>query len=195
MKPSIGDRMTAQENFLGPSAPGALGRLPTIMCAVIAAGGVLAEAALVWVWAVPAYVSDYVVPRLGLVNVPVAVDEVTRLEGFTISMIPMLLLFYMLHQAYELFDLYRRGKVFAAEIPERLRHIGLSLILLALLRPITGAWIGTVLTASNPAGQHILAIGLSIDDYMIAALGGLLLALARVLLEANRLAEENRQIV
>jgi hypothetical protein len=187
--------MTTQEKPLGLSAAGALGRLPVLMCIIIAAGAVLAEAALVWVWAVPAYVSDYVVPRLGLVNVPVAVDGVTRLEGFTISMIPMLLLFYMLHQAYELFDSYRHGNVFAAEIPERLRCIGLSLIALAVLRPVTGAWIGAVLTASNPAGQRILAIGLSIDDYMIAALGGLLLALARVLLEANRLSEENRQIV
>jgi Protein of unknown function (DUF2975) len=195
MKPSIGESMTIQQKQFDISAPGALGQLPVIMCVVIAAGGLLALAAAAWVWAVPDYFSAFVVPRLGLVNVPVTLDGATRLEGFAISMIPMLLLFFMLYQAYALFGSFRIGSVFADDAPARLRRIALGLIALAALRPVTGALIGAALTASNPAGQRILAFGLSIDDYMIAALGGLLLVLARVFLEANRLSDENRQIV
>jgi hypothetical protein len=187
--------MTTQIKRFDFSAAGALGQLPVIMCVVIAAGGLLALAAAAWVWAEPDYVSAFVVPRLGLVNVPVTLDGATRLEGFAISMIPMLLLFFMLYQAYVLFDSFRLGSVFADDAPARLRRIALSLIALAALRPVTGALTGAALTASNPAGQRILAFGLSIDDYMIAALGGLLLVLARVFLEANRLSDENRHIV
>jgi hypothetical protein len=35
----------------------------------------------------------------------------------------------------------------------------------------------------------------SIDDYIIAAIGGLLLAIGHVMVEAKHLADDNRQIV
>ena len=66
---------------------------------------------------------------------------------------------------------------------------------LAVLRPLTTTLLGIVLTMGNPPGQRIVSIGLSIDDYMIAAFGGLILAIGQVMVEAKRLADENRQIV
>ncbi|MEQ1612422.1 MAG: DUF2975 domain-containing protein, partial [Hyphomicrobiaceae bacterium] len=117
------------------------------------------------------------------------------LAGFAVSMIPMTVLLYLLHQAYALFDAFRLGNVFTADAPVRLRRIGSCMVALALLRPLAATLLGLALTWSNPPGQRILAIAISIDDYMIAAFGGLVLAIGHVMVDAARLADDNRQIV
>ncbi len=165
------------------------------MCVVVAVGGALAEIVLAWVWLTPSWVEAFVVPRLGLRDVPVGLDLPTRLAGFAVSMIPMTVLLYLLHQAYALFDAFRLGNVFTADAPVRLRRIGSCMVALALLRPLAATLLGLALTWSNPPGQRILAIAISIDDYMIAAFGGLVLAIGHVMVDAARLADDNRQIV
>ncbi|MEQ1612927.1 MAG: hypothetical protein ABL904_09240, partial [Hyphomicrobiaceae bacterium] len=92
-------------------AIGPLGRLSAWMCVVVAVGGALAEIVLAWVWLTPSWVEAFVVPRLGLRDVPVGLDLPTRLAGFAVSMIPMTVLLYLLHQAYALFDAFRLGNV------------------------------------------------------------------------------------
>lgn len=176
-------------------AVGPLGRLSAVMCVVVAVGGALAEIALAWVWLTPSWIETYVVPHLGLHRVPVALDPSTRLMAFAASMVPMTVLLTLLHRAYTLFDAFRVGNVFTEQAPIRLRRIGLCIVALAILRPITATLLGLILTWGNPAGQRILALSLSIDDYMIAALGGLVLAIGHAMAEAARIAEDSRQIV
>lgn len=176
-------------------AVGSLGRLSAWMCVVVAVGGALAEIALAWVWLTPAWLEAHVVPHLGLRGVPVALDISTRLAAFAASMVPMAVLLYLLHQAYQLFDAFRIGNVFTTDAPVRLRRIGSCIVALALLRPLTSTLLGLILTWTNPPGQRIVALSLGIDDYMIAALGGLVLAIGHVMVEGMRLADDNRQIV
>ena len=85
--------------------------------------------------------------------------------------------------------------MFTTDAPVRMRRIGLCILVLALLRPLTSTMLGLILTSANPPGQRILALSIGIDDYMIAALGGLVLAIGHVMTEATRIADENRQIV
>jgi hypothetical protein len=181
----------------GTPAPGVgqLGRLSAIMCGVVVLGGALAEIALGWIWLSPALVEIVVVPRLGIGAVSVALDGWTRAAGFSVCMLPMAVLGYMLYQAYALFDGYRVGHVFTDAAPVHLRRIGVSVLALAVLRPVATALLGVVLTMSNPPGQRILSIGVSIDDYMLAALGGLVLTIGHVMVQAKLLADEHRQIV
>jgi Protein of unknown function (DUF2975) len=177
------------------SAIDRLGRLSTFMCAVVVVGGFIAELGLIWIWFSPAAVETLVMPRLGLEGMPVTLDVWTRTMGFAVCTVPMAVLVWLLYHAYALFDGYRLGHLFTDEAPVRLRRIGLSLLALAFLRPVTATLLGVVLTLSNPPGQRLLAIGVSIDDYIIAAIGGLLLAIGHVMVEAKRLADDNRQIV
>jgi hypothetical protein len=172
-----------------------LQHLAAVMCFAIAIGGALAELALAWIWLYPDYVAIYVVPHLGLMGVPVSLDFGARLAGFFVCMIPLSVLFYASHQAYELFEAFRLGDVFTASAPVRLRRIGLSMIALAVLQPVTSALLGVVLTASNPDGQRILSLGISINDYIIALFGGLILAIAHVMVEAAHMADDHRQII
>jgi len=165
------------------------------MCVVVAVGGALAELALIWVWLSPSLVETLVVPRLGLGAYSVSLDGWTRAAGFAVSMLPMVVVGYLLHQAYALFDGYRLGNVFTDAAPIRLRRIGMCMLALAVLRPVTTTLLGIVLTMSNPPGQRIVSIGISIDEYMIAAFGGLILAIGHVMVEAKRLADDNLQII
>ncbi len=169
--------------------------ISSVMCFVVAIGGALAELALAWVWLSPAYVQSLIVPHLGLGTAPVALDFSTRLAGFAVSMIPLAVLFYALLQAFELFDGYRKGQLFTANAPMRLRRIGFSMLILAALRPLSGTLLGLVLTMAHPSGQKVLAFSFSLDDYMIAAFGGLILAIGHVMVEAKRLADDHNQIV
>ena len=176
-------------------AVGPLGRLSAIMCVVVAVGGALAEVALAWVWLSPSLVETLVVPRLGLSGYSLTFDGMSRLCGFAISMAPMAVLFFLLHQAFLLFDAYRVGDVFTAKAPVRLRRIGIAMLVLAMLRPISATLLGVLLTLANPPGQRVVAITLNLDDYMIAAFGGLVLAIGHVMVEANRIVREHQQIV
>lgn len=191
--------MTVSSSSIANQTPAddhkALRRIAALMCFVVAIGGALAELALAWVWLSPDYVAGFVVPHLGVTSGTLALDGLTRLYGFSISMIPLSVLFYALHQAYELFDSYRLGHVFTGSAPVRLRRIGLCMMALAVLRPLTGTLLGLLLTAPRSPGMHELVIGISIDDYMIALFGGLILAIAHVMVEAARLADDHRQIV
>jgi hypothetical protein len=165
------------------------------MCVAVIVGCALTLIVTLWVWLEAANVEALVVPRLGLAHVPVALDLPTRLTGLAVSMIPVLVLFYMLHQAYQLFSAYRHGNVFTAKAPVQLRRIGLGLVVLAFVRPLRVAALAALLTASNPPGERIVSIGFSLDDFMLAALGGLILVIGHVMVEAKRLADESREIV
>lgn len=187
--------MMASTSRLQFPAVGPLGRLSTLMCFVVAIGAALAELSLAWVWFSPSLVETFVVPRLALGASPIALDLGTRIAGLAVSMIPMAALLYILYQAFELFNAFRVGNVLTADAPTRLRRIGQGMLALAVLRPLATTLIGLVLTWSAPPGQRVLAIGLSIDDYMIAAFGGLVLAIGHVMAEAKRIADENREIV
>jgi hypothetical protein len=187
--------MSSSTTPAATAAVKSLARLSLIMCWVVVAGAALSELTLVWVWLSPEIIKEFAVPRLGLAGATVSLEPATRLAGFAVSMIPLAVLLYLLFEAYRLFDAYRRGDIFADAAPMRLRRIGLCMVALGFLQPLTRALLGIVLTISNPPGMRMLAIGFGIEDYMIAALGGLILAIGHVMVEATRLADENRQIV
>ncbi len=172
-----------------------LRRLSTFMRVAVVGTGAFCATVLVWLWASPMAVQTILAPRLDLGAVPVALDALTRLAGFTISLVPMSVLFYLLFQVDRLFAGYRQGQIFTQEPPLRLSRIGLALLTLAVLRPATATLLGLVLTASNVPGERILAIGIAIEDVMLIVFSGLILAIGQVMAEGQRLADDHRQII
>jgi hypothetical protein len=162
---------------------------------LIVLGALAAALALAWLWLSPTRVETMVVKHLAISPGPLALDDSTRLLGFLISMLPMSVLFYALYEAFRLLSDVARGQVFTGTMTVRLRRIGLAVIALGLVRPLSAALVGVALTSARAPGARELAIGVSFDDYMIALFGGLILILAQVMLQATRLADEHRQIV
>lgn len=168
-------------------------RLSVLMQAMIVAGAGLALGGLTWAWLAPGVAERFLPQRLDMTSVVVTGD--VRIAGFLISLLPLSILFYGLYQAHQMFAGYRRGEVFTDAAAERMRGLAYSLVGVAIAHPIAQAALSVVLTWHAGPGHRQLSISLSSNDYFLAALGVLLLAIAQVMREAVRIAEENREIV
>lgn len=170
-------------------------RLSLIMQIVVVIGAVFAEFGLLWVWISPTIVENLVVARLQIPAADVSLDGPTRALGFLVSSLPLMVIFYALYHAFMLFAGYRKGEIFTSEASLRLRRIALGIIAAVVMSPVIQAILSVLLTAGAAPGHRHLVLQFSFNDYLVAALGGLLLAIALVMAEAVRIAKENREII
>ena len=159
-------------------------------------GVLLAVGGSLWVWCSPE-LPRFLIADLGLVGkVPPGSPELlVRLLGIAVTALPVGLLVYALLEARRLFAEYAEGGFFNWSAARRLRRIALVICSLAFVGPLTRTLLVLVLTFNNPPGQRLLSIGLSFNDYFMGMVGGLLLAIAWVMVEAARISEENREFI
>jgi hypothetical protein len=98
-------------------------------------------------------------------------------------------------QLWTLFGGYARGQIFSLAAALRLRRLGLAVMSLFVARPLTTALLSAVVTSNAPPGQRHVVLSLGSDDYFCLLMGVVLLAIARVMREAARLAQENAEFV
>ena len=144
--------------------------------------------ALVWVY------NDVLIPMPADLR-PHTLTPLTRLLGFLISMVPAGVTLYGLIQLRCLFKHYQQGQIFTAYALTRLRKFAWSLMLCALLRPLTGAALSVLLSINNPPGQRVLALNISSDDIALLFISGVFIVVAWIMAEGIRLADDNAQIV
>lgn len=144
-------------------------------------------------WLEPAVLASAMLklPKLGEVPVTPGI----RLMAAAALLPSVAMTLFGLQQLWKLFDGYARGQVFTDLAALRLRRLGIVLMLLCLLKPFTGAAMSVILSWHNPPGQRMLTLGLSGDDYVSLLSGAVLLAIASVMREAARLAQENAEFV
>ena len=116
-----------------------------------------------------------------------------RLVGVTA--LPVALALAALWQLWCLFGHYGRGDVFGAPALARLRRFGWLAVVVALVQPMSNVLMSVAISLDNPKGERMLQIALSTNDYALLLLSLVLVALARVVSEASRLAEENEQFI
>lgn len=118
-----------------------------------------------------------------------------RLMGLAASLLPTALILYALAQVWSLFGCFAAGELLARRPARHLRRLGQSLCALAFVQPLSHTLMVLALTLGNPVGQRKLQFGLSSDHYLTLVFGLVLLALALVLGEAARVADENAEFV
>jgi Protein of unknown function (DUF2975) len=122
-------------------------------------------------------------------------DLGSRLWGLAASMVPTSVSLFALWQMWSLFGCFGQGELLARRPAQHLRRLGLGLCALAAAQPL-GHTLGILaVTWGNPVGERQLWFGLSSDHYLALLFGLLLLALAQVLHEAARVADENAEFV
>ena len=110
--------------------------------------------------------------------------------------LPMTLLtLYALVTLWRLFGGYLRGQVFTEASTRHLRRIGQSLTAMALVMPLSDTATILALTARNPPGQRMLSVHLGSQHYIVLLLGLVLTAMAMVMHEAQRMAQENAEFI
>ena len=131
----------------------------------------------------------------GIGSHPMVLDDSALALGALSTLPGVALGMYALWQLWCLFGEYSEGRVFGRAAQQCLRRFAWGTLLLALATPFLRALMGVALTLGNPPGQRLLALGLSWDDYVSILSGAVLLAVARVMSEAVRLAGENDSFV
>lgn len=144
-------------------------------------------------WAQPDWVADVVLKQWAIVKIQL--DMTSRLGGLAGSLLPTAVSLFALWQMWSLFGCFARGELLAREPAQHLRRLGLALCTLAFAQPVGRTLSILALTWGNPKGERQLWMGLTSDHYLSLLFGLLLLALAQVLAEAARVADENREFV
>lgn len=115
--------------------------------------------------------------------------------GFLLGALPITLLAAALWQVRQFFELYRGGEVFPPQAGRRLRNFGGLLLVLAITGFLVRIAASVVFSWGLGEGQKRLEISISSADLFILIIAGLVMMIGRILFEANRVAEENRQFV
>ena len=116
--------------------------------------------------------------------------RVAALAALTFPALPIL---WAVAEALRLCRLTIQGALFTAEVPRRLRRMGIALVAAGALHPVGAALLSLVV--SSFAGTRRLSIALSSDDVGVAVIGAVLIAVAAAAREAVRLADENSRFV
>ena len=124
-----------------------------------------------------------------------ALPPLFRLMAFLATMIPGGIAIYGLLALRRLFDAYRAGAIFAPGNAVHLRTFAVSVVASVLAKFVTAPVLSVVLSWHNPPGTRALAITLNSDDLGALFVGFLFLVVAWIMAEAQRLAEDNAQIV
>lgn len=100
-----------------------------------------------------------------------------------------------LWQLWQLFGAFAAGRALTYDAQQHLRRFALVLLALAVCEPIYRGAMSVVSSLGNPPGQRMLVVSLSSHDYLQGLLALVLLAIAIVMGDAVRAADENRSFV
>lgn len=144
-------------------------------------------------WAQADWVAEWAAQQASVRQVQL--DLGSRLWGLAASLLPATASLFSLWQMWSLFGCFAQGELLARRPAGHLRRLGFGLCALAAAQPLGHTLAVLALTWGNPPGERQLWVGLSSDHYLALLFGLLLLALAQVLHEAARVADENAEFV
>ena len=173
--------------------PASLGRVVLIVRALCVLGALSLIAVPLWFWASPEAIAGLAPSMVGVTEM--SIDARAQWLGATLSLLPVSLGLYALWQLWRLFTEYAGGRVFGRAALAHLRRFAWALLGTALLAPLVRAATSVALTLGNPPGRRMLVVGFSWNDYMAVLLAAVLIAIATVMAEAVRVAEENEGFV
>lgn len=112
------------------------------------------------------------------------------------SVVPQAIVALMLlWQLWHLFGEYLRGTVFSARALQCLSRFAWWLLALSLAQPLSQALMSVAISWDNPPGQRVLLVTINSNDYALVLGALVFIAIARVMREAARVAEENEGFV
>src|SRR3954463_9868306 len=172
-----------------------LRRLCNTMVIVTSIGMVLIAALTVLVFLIPDWTRTLLIARLGEGDRNLTLTPGRGAAGAALTAIPVGVLLFGLWQARALFADFAVGRIFTLASARRLRDFAASMLAQAILGPISSSALLLAFTYDNPPGTRQLTIGLSSNDYIALIVGGVLLAVAWVMVEATRIADEHASFV
>jgi hypothetical protein len=109
--------------------------------------------------------------------------------------VPVAVMLYGLWNVRALFREFGQGRVFTAGAARHLQVFAVTVLAQAPLNPLISAGLSLAVSMAQESGPRMFAIGFSLHDYYALIVGGALFAIASVMREATRLADENAGFV
>ena len=119
----------------------------------------------------------------------------TRLLGFTIGLIPLVVKLLILYFLIKLFRLYEQAEIFSIKNVTYIKRIGIAMLIGQILNPIYQALLSVALTWQNPPGHRMIQIGLSQTNIGIVITAFLIILISWIMAEASKLREEQKYTV
>ena len=175
--------------------PDRLRRFSGIMAMLTTLGMLLIAAAMIAVFLIPDWTRNLLLARLGQAGHGLTLSPGHLIAAATITAVPVGVLLFGLWQVRTLFLNFVNGHVFTLASARLLRDFAGSVLAQAILGPVSSTALMLAFTLDNPPGARQLVITLSSQDYLALIVGGVLLAVSWVIVEATRIADENASFV
>lgn len=137
----------------------------------------------------PATMVEHLLP----VGVRGELTPLVRLGAFLVSLLPVGVLMAACRTLARLFTLYEQGRIFGPENVACFRRLGVLLFWWVGVGLVYDPLISLVITAANPPGQHVIAVGFSGLDLTALVTGGILSVLAWVM-DLGRAIQEDQEL-
>jgi hypothetical protein len=123
-------------------------------------------------------------------NVEHPLNNITRLLGLTINLIPLTVTMLLYSNLVMLFMMYERLNFFNMQNVAVIRRIGIYLLLSEIIRPFIEATISALLTWQNTPGKRTVAISLEGNNFGLIITGIMIILISWIIAEGHRLSEE-----
>jgi hypothetical protein len=119
----------------------------------------------------------------------------TKQLGFLVSLIPLTVNLFILYFLIKLFRQFSRGDIFSVSNITYIKRIGYTLLIGQLLGMIHEGLMSAVLTWHNPPGHRMIGISLSGTNIGILLMALLIILIAWIMTEGNKLKEEQEYTI
>ena len=150
---------------------------------------------MIWVWLDFERFAPFIGHTLGLPLQREYLGPLNLLLGFLCSLIPVSVILVGIWRLRQMFHNYQHGILFSQSNADHLLIFARMLFISVLLTPISSALLSVALTFSNPPGQRSLVLSLGSYQFATLFLAGVFMAVAWIMREGHRLANENAGFV
>ena len=119
----------------------------------------------------------------------------SRIAGGLWSLLPSGIALLALRRLWQLFGEYAAGRVFGSRALASLRGFARCTLAMGLAAPLYGAVLSVIMTWDRAPGTRQLNVQFDSGNYAAILLGAVMLAIASVMAEAARVAEDNAGFV
>ena len=168
-------------------------RMAFIVRILILLGAVLLVACTTWIWVVPGHAHSQVKEVTDVDTDQMALH--TQVIGGLWTLLPVGIVAVGLLRLWQLFGEYGLGRVFSHRALVSLRGFARCVLATAFASPLYGAVLSVIVTFDRTPGTRQLNLHFGSTDYTMLLIGAVLLAIASVMAEAARVAEDNAGFV
>jgi len=183
----------AQSNPVSPQ----LTRLSKTMAWLATLGAILLPVVAAACFLFPGRLTDWTVFRLTHTGVAVTaqIPQTYRALALALYLIPTGFEVWAMWSLRRLFLLYAKGEVFSQSAIAAINHVAAGLFWSVIAGLLLEAPVSLALSWPQGHGHRAISIGFGSDDLLWLFVAGTVLAIARVMAEARRVADENAGFV